>query len=162
MSGAELALVMADMREFKLKDALEPVKNLYDYILIDCPPSLGILSFISLVAATDVLIPIQTQNKALRGTELLFKTLSRVKDRANPGLVVAGVVPTMYDSRTIQDRRSLQSIQELSGKIPIFPTIPVAIAFADASEEGLPLALYKSRHPAIKLLNQIAEKLVNQ
>ncbi len=159
LSGAEFSLVMADMREFRLQEALEPVREQYDFILIDCPPSLGILSFISLVASTHVLIPIQTHNKALRGTELLFQTLARVQKRPNRSLRVAGIIPTMYDARTAQGKRSLESITQLSSRIPVFPTIPVAIAFADASEKGMPLSLYNPDHPAVKLLQEIADKL---
>lgn len=159
LSGAELVLVMADMRDFRLKQAIEPLVDSYDFILIDCPPSLGILSYISLVAATHVLIPVQTQNKALRGTELLFRTLAKVQKNANRGLKVAGIIPTMHDSRTAQGNRSLTSIQELGTKIPIFETIPSAVAFADASENNLPLALYNASHPAVKILVKIAKRL---
>ncbi len=83
LSGAELELVVADMRDVRLKEALKPLRKHYDFILVDCPPSLGILSYISLVAATHVLIPIQTQYKALKGTELLLNTIARVRSRAN-------------------------------------------------------------------------------
>jgi chromosome partitioning protein len=161
LSGAELELVVADMRDVRLKDALKPVKKDYDYILIDCPPSLGILSYISLVAATEVLIPIQTQYKALKGTELLFKTISRVKERANRRLQIAGIVPTMYDSRTVQDQMSLESIQQqLSSIGTIFPPIPRSVSFADAAQEHIPLALYNRSHPAVKILTEIAKTLI--
>src|SRR3569832_728482 len=79
LSATELALVNADMRDVRLKDALSPVRDLYDFILIDCPPSLGLLSYISLVAATHILVPIQTQFKAFEGTNLLLKTVARVR-----------------------------------------------------------------------------------
>jgi chromosome partitioning protein len=160
LSGAELELVVADMREVRLKDALQPVLSEYDFILIDCPPSLGILSYISLVAATHVLIPIQTQYKALKGTELLLKTIARVRSRPNPHLKIAGIIPTLHDTRTIQGEMSLESIQQhLSSVGTIFPTIPRSVAFADASQEHLPLALYQRSHPAVKLLKQIAKNL---
>ena len=160
LSGAELELVVADMREIRLKDALDPVLADYDFVLIDCPPSLGILSYISLVAATHVLIPIQTQYKALKGTELLLKTIARVRSRANRNLKMAGIVPTMHDGRTIQGDLSLQSIQEqLSSISPIYPPIPRSVAFADAVQEHLPLALYNAKHPAVKILSQIAQRL---
>ena len=159
LSGAELALVVADLRDYRLRNALDPIRDQYDDILIDCPPSLGILSYISLVAATHVLIPIETHNKALRGTELLFQTLARVQKGANRSLRVAGIVPTMYDSRTAQGNRSLKSIQQLGDRIPVFATIPNAIAFADASEKCLPLALYSANHSALDALEAIADSL---
>lgn len=162
LSGAELALVVADLRDYRLRNALDPIREQYDDILIDCPPSLGILSYISLVAATHVLIPIETHNKALRGTELLFQTLARVQKGANRSLRVAGIVPTMYDSRTAQGNRSLKSIQQLGDRIPVFATVPNAIAFADASEKCLPLALYSANHSALDALDAIADSLDTQ
>jgi len=157
LSGAELELVVADMRDLRLKEALQPILKQYDFILVDCPPSLGILSYISLVASTHVLIPIQTQYKALKGTELLFNTIARVRNRANRKLQVAGVIPTMHDSRTVQDEMSLKSIQEQLSKIgAIYSTIPRSIAFADASQAHVPLAIYNSKHPAVRLLDEIA------
>lgn len=160
LSGAELELVVADMRDVRLTEALKPIQKQYDFILIDCPPSLGILSYISLVASTHVLIPIQTQYKALKGTELLLNTISRVRSRANPQLQIAGIIPTMHDSRTVQGEMSLQSIQEQLSKIgKIYPTIPRSVVFADASQEHVPLALYNSKHPAVSLIKQIAKHL---
>jgi chromosome partitioning protein len=162
LSGAELELVVADMREIRLKEALNPVQEKYDLILIDCPPSLGILSYVGLVAATHVLIPIQTQYKALKGTELLLKTISRVRNRANRNLKIAGIVPTLHDSRTVQGDLSLQTIEEqLSSIGVIYPAIPRSVAFADAVQEHLPLALYNPKHPSVKLLIQIAKGLKN-
>lgn len=161
LSAAELELVAADLRDFRLQRALNSIQNDYDFILIDCPPSLGILSYISLVAATHVLIPVQTHNKALRGTELLFQTLTRVIDGANPSLKIAGIIPTLHSKKTAQGKRSLQSLLSLSDQIHIFPTVPVAIAFADASENGKPLALYESGHVAVKILETIAAELMN-
>ena len=161
LSGAELELVVADMRDIRLKDALKPIKKNYDFILIDCPPSLGILSYISLVASTHVLIPIQTQYKALKGTELLLKTIGRVKERANRRLKIAGIVPTMHDSRTVQDQMSLESIQQQLAKVGIvYPPISRSVAFVDASQEHLPLALYNRSHPAVKILAEIAKSLI--
>ena len=161
LSGAELELVVADMRDVRLKDALKPIKKKYDFILIDCPPSLGILSYISLVAATHVLIPIQTQYKALKGTELLLKTIRRVKERANRGLKIGGIVPTMHDSRTVQDQMSLESIQQQLAQIgTVYPPISRSIAFVDSSQEHLPLALYNRSHPTLKVLAEIANRLI--
>lgn len=160
LSGAEIELVVADMRDLRLKEAIEPIANQYDYILIDCPPSLGLLSYISLVAATHVLIPIQTHYKALKGTELLLNTIARVRARANKDLAIAGIVPTLHEAQTVQGSTNLEAIhQQLSRIGMIFPPIPRSIAFADSSQEHLPLALYQPKHPAVKILKTIAKDL---
>lgn len=160
LSGVELALVNADMRDLRLKDVLEPLKNDYDFILIDCPPSLGLLSYISLVAATHILIPIQCQFKAFAGTNLLIKTVARVKRRANRNLAIAGFIPTLYDHRRSQDERTLTAIQERFSEIgPVYPPIPWSTNFADAVEARLPLALYDKHHKALAILEKISEGL---
>jgi chromosome partitioning protein len=160
LSAAELSLVTADMRDVRLKDALDLVSDRYDVILIDCPPSLGILSYISLVAATHVLVPIQTQFKAFAGTNLLLNTLARVKRRANRQLTVAGFVPTLFDARRSQDERTLQAIRDRFAAVaPIFSPIPWSTGFADAAESRLPLALYDKRHKAIAPLQDIVDHL---
>lgn len=159
LSGAELELVVADMRDVRLRDALSEVLNIYEYIIIDCPPSLGILSYISLVAASHVLIPIQTEYKALRGTELLLKTLARVRKRANCTLKIAGFIPTMADMRTSQAQSSLESISQLETIGKVFPPIQRTVYFADAEQQHLPLALFAPKHPAVETLRDIATQL---
>lgn len=160
LAAAEMQLFTAFSREQKLKNALSPIQDNYDYILIDCPPSLGLLCILSLVAATHLLVPIQCQYKSFKSTELLLSTIIQTKEELNPQLKVLGFVPTMVDSRTAQESRMLQALeQNLTEIAPIFPAIPRAIAFADASEAHLPLALYDKRHPAIKVLKQITKKV---
>lgn len=160
---AEQELVAADMRDVRLKDALSEVEEQYDYILIDCPPSLGLLSYVSLVAASHILIPIQTEYKALRGTELLMHTIARVKRRANRKLKVAGIVPTMHKARTVQSEASLETITTQLGAIgPVFETIPRATDFANASQVHQPLGVFQPRHPAVKILKRIATQLDKQ
>lgn len=162
LSAAELELVSALMREMRLKTVLASVKDEYDFILIDCPPSLGILSVISLVAATHVLVPIQCQFKAFQGTDLLLNTIIRLRRAANPKLAFAGFIPTMYDSRTAQENRTYKAIQEqLTPLAKVFQPIPKTTSFPDASEAKLPLALFKAKHPAISILETIAEHLEN-
>ena len=160
LSSAELELVVADMRDLRLKYALETVQDEYDLILIDCPPSLGILSYIALVASTHVLVPIQTQYKSFLGAELLLQTVSRVRSLPNRRLQIAGFVPTMYDARNTQDERTLNAIQEqLSSVAPVYDPIPRSTAFADAAEDNQPLAIFQPKHPAVKILKQIAQAL---
>ena len=160
LSAAEMELVVAEMREVRLKDALEPIKGNYDFILIDCPPSLGVLSYISLVAANYVLVPIETQFKAFCGTELLLGTLTRIRSRANRELKIAGFIPTRYDSRNSQDERTLKAIKEqLTDVGTVFPAIARSTGFADASEQGLPLRKYSPKHPGVAVLNEIVQAL---
>ena len=160
LSTAEMQLVSAEMRDLRLKDALEPVLDTYDFILFDCPPSLGLLSYISLVAATHVLVPVETHVKAFEGTNELLQTVTRVKNRANPKLQIAGFVPTRYDRRNSADIRTLGAMQsQLESFGKIFPPIPRATAFVDASEERKPLALYDSKHSVIPLLESLAEAM---
>lgn len=160
LSAAEMQLTAVIAREWRLKRVLEPVLNQYDVILIDSPPSLGILSILSLVASTHVLIPIQTQYKSYKGTELLLDSVKQVQAYVNPELKIAGVVPTIYAASNAQDKAILGAIQTQLGAITtIFPPVPRATAFADASMEHLPLARYTSSHPAIKVLESIATQL---
>ena len=152
LANAEQELIFAELRELRLSQVLEPVQDKYDLILIDCPPSLGILSHISLVAANYVLVPIQCQFKALKGTDSLLKTVARVRKRLNPKLKIAGFIPTMYQASTSLDNRTLESINEQLAEIAmIFPPFPRATAVAEAAEEGKPLALCSNKHK--KILN---------
>jgi chromosome partitioning protein len=160
LSGAEMELVLAEFREVRLKDALEPVQDHYDFILIDCPPSLAILSYISLVASTHVLVPIQTHYKSLIGCDMLLDTVARVRQRANRKLQIAGFIPTMHEGQTVQGKTSLSTVQnQLSSVATIFPAIPRAIAFADAAQLHEPLALSFPKHPVVDILNQITDAL---
>ena len=160
LSVAEMQLVGADMRDLRLKEALEPVSEQYEFILIDCPPSLGLLSYISLVAATHILVPIETHFKAFQGTDLLLQTFTRVRKKPNRQLAIAGFVPTRYDARNSQDTRTLDAIQQqLSSWGKVFPPIPRSTVFVDASEQQIPLAVYSPKHPSLSTLDEIAKSL---
>ncbi|WP_013325761.1 ParA family protein [Gloeothece verrucosa] len=160
LSGAEMQLVNAEMRDLRLKEAVEPVLDDYNFILIDCPPSLGLLSYISLVAATHVLVPLETHLKAFEGTNELLQTVTRVKNKANRKLQIAGFVPTRYDSRNSADTRTLAAIStQLASWGQIFPPVPRSTAFVDATEERAPLAVYAPKHPVVPVLESLAEAM---
>ena len=158
LADAEQELVLTEQREIRLREPISAIKDQYDFILIDCPPSLGILSQISLVAATHVLIPIQTQFKALMGTDSLLKTIKKVRRRLNRTLGFAGFCPTMYSPGNALDQRTLEAITEQLAPLgKVFTPIPRATALAEASEYGRPLALSPKKNPAvIAIFDEIA------
>ena len=147
------------MPQMRLKTALETIQENYDFILIDCPPQLGFPSIISLIAATHVLIPIQTHYKALEGTADLSDTIRRVLKSGNRLLKIAGAVPTIYDARTNQDSDSLKRIEKTFEKSTVYAAIPRRVDFVNASQAHVPLAVYVPKDPAVKPLMQIAESL---
>lgn len=160
LSAAELQLVNMEYREVRLQEALDLVRHQYRFILIDCPPSLGLLSYLSLVASTHILVPVETHFKAFKGTDLLLETVARIRKRGNPRLQLAGFVPTRYASTNSQDKRTLAAIQEQfapAGRI--FPAIPRTTALVDASEQQVPLALHHRHHPAVSLFEALAADL---
>lgn len=161
LANAEQELIFAELRELRLQQILNPIIDNYDFILIDCPPSLGILSHISLVAATHILVPIQCQFKALKGTDSLLKTIARIRKRLNPQLKIAGFLPTMYQATNSLDQRTLKSLTEqLSTLATIFPPWPRATAVAEAAEMGKPLAKCPNKHKkTLNLFDQLAQAM---
>ena len=162
LSGAEIELATESDRNLRLKKAIAMVEKDYDYILIDCPASFGVLSNNALAAANGILIPVKTQHKSFTALEKLFKVIGLAKKSVNPHLKMLGFVPTMFHVAASQDKRTYQAmIDQLSGFAPVFSPIKEATAIADASEQSLPLAEYNKRHPMIKVFDEIAKK-VNQ
>lgn len=160
LSAAEKTLSDAIMKELRLKNALEVLQDEYDFILIDCPPSLGLLSIMSLIAATHVLVPIQTQYKAIMGTQQLIDTIQRVRKYGNAKIQFAGVIPTMFDTRAKQEQESLKRIQNAFTKIPVWSPIARATDFVNASQAHVPFAHYAPKHPSVGVLQTIAKDLV--
>lgn len=160
LSVAEIQLVNLDFREIRLKESLDPLTVHYDFILIDCPPSLGLLSYSALIASHQVLIPIETHFKAFQGTNLLLQTIAKVRKRGNRNLQIAGFIPSRYATTNSQDKRTLQAIIEQYGQVaPVYDPIPRLTAFVDASEEEMPLAVFAPKNPAVKILEKLAIKM---
>jgi len=160
LSAADVKLATAIAKETRLKKALAPVEASYDFVLIDCPPTLGVLSILSLVASTHILIPMQTQYKSFVGLDLLLGTISELQQEGVAAdLKIAGVIPNLHD-RTAQSKEILEAVTEqFSGVAPVFPPVPRAIAFADASMQHLPLGLYDPKHTALTSLKTITQSL---
>ena len=160
LSAADVRLATAIAKETRLKKALAPIEQNYDFVLIDCPPTLGVLSILSLVASTHILIPMQTQYKSFVGLDLLLGTINELQQEGVASdLKFAGVIPNLHD-RTAQGKEILQAVTEqFSGVAPVFLPIPRAIAFADASMQHLPLGLYDPKHPALAVLTAVTQSL---
>ena len=145
LAGAEIELVPLENRERKLAVALSGLKNDYDYILIDCPPSLGLLTLNALIASAQVIIPVQCEFYALDGLSRLLFTIKKVKKELNPDLVIRGILLTMYDGRNLLNQQVAKDIQE-NFKEKVFPVkIPRNIRIAEAASYGKPVILYDRR-----------------
>ena len=142
LSAAEVVLVSEVAREQLLKRCLEPAQAIYDYILIDCPPSLGLLTVNALTAATSVIIPLECEYFALRGMALLMDTVGKVQERLNPQLQVMGIVATMLEARTIHGREVLSRVGEAFGDKLFKTVIHKTIKFSEGSVAGVPILSY--------------------
>ncbi len=142
LSGVEIELAGIVGREMVLKDAVEEIRNDYDYILIDCPPSLGLLTVNALTMAKELIIPVQTEFFALEGMGKLFQTVEIVKKRLNRDLKITGIVPTMFDTRTNMSREVTEKIKEYFGDRVYKTIIRKNVRLAEASSHGKPIVLY--------------------
>jgi chromosome partitioning protein len=142
LAAAEILLVQEVAREHALKRVLERVRDRYDYILIDCPPSLGLLTINGLSAADGVIVPLECEYFALRGMSLLMQTLERVRERLNPELRLEGVIATMYDGRTIHGRDVFDRVKEAFGDVVFDTTVGKTIRFAEAPVAGESILTY--------------------
>ena len=162
LSGAEIELIDVERKEFILKDALDEIKDQYDFIVIDCPPSLSMLTVNALSAADTVLVPIQCEYYALEGLTQLLHTINLVKSRLNPDLEMEGVVFTMYDART---NLSLQVVENVKDNLQerVYKTIiPRNVRLAEAPSHGLPINLYDPRSTGAEAYHQLAEEVINR
>jgi len=161
LSSAEVELFNAIGREMALRDKLaRDVVQRYEYILIDCPPTLGLLTLNALVAANEVIIPVQTQYYALKGVAALLKIIRTVQARLNPQLKVLGLLPTFYDSRTILARDMLDSLRDL-GDHQVFETvIRQSVKIGEAPTAGVPISVYEPRSDAAKSFVDLAKEVI--
>lgn len=162
LAGAEIELVAAEQREFILRQALAPIREQYDYIFIDCPPSLSLITINSLCAADSVLVPIQCEYYALEGVTALMDTVSRVQKGLNRQLKVNGVVLTMLDART---NLGLQVVQEVKkyfkGKV-YASVIPRNVRLGEAPSHGLPIHLYDPRSSGAEAYGDLADEFLER
>lgn len=162
LAGAEIDLLEIENREYILKNELKKVRDKYEFIIIDCPPSLNILTVNAMSAADTILVPIQCEYYALEGLSQLIYTIDLVKKRLNPSLEIEGVVFTMYDART---NLSLEVVENVKGNLKqnIYKTIiPRNIRLAEAPSHGKPINLYDSRSAGAESYRLLAEEVINR
>lgn len=162
LAGAEIDLINIEDREFIMKKSVETIKSNYDYIIIDCPPSLNMLTVNAMTTANSVLVPIQCEYYALEGLTQLIHTINLVKRKLNPSLEIEGVVFTMYDART---NLSLQVVENVKNNLKqkIYNTIiPRNIKLAEAPSYGMPINLYDSRSTGAESYRNLAKEVMER
>ena len=162
LAGAELELVSVDKREFRLKTALAAVQKDYDFIFIDCPPSLSLLTLNALTAADRVLVPIQCEYYALEGVSSLMNTISRVKKTFNPRIDLEGVVLTMLDGRTNLGLQVVAEVKKHFKKKTFATTIPRSIRLGEAPSHGEPIHVYDPRSAGAVAYRALAAELLER
>ena len=160
LAGAELALASMIGRERALEKALGPVRQNYDYVLIDTPPSLGLLTINALVASDHVIVPVQCEYLSLRGLVQLENTLAMVRENLNPEVKIEGILPTMLDSRTIHAKEAVEILEENFGELVFKSRIRKAIKFAEAPVRGSSVLKYDPQGNAAQYYRDLAEEVL--
>lgn len=161
LAGAEIELLSEISREHVLAGKLKTVQDQYDFILLDCGPSLALLTINALTAADQVVIPCECTYLAFRGMQLLMKTIRKIQDRANPRLRVTGILPTKYDARKTHNREVVEEMRATYGDLVIAPSIRDRVALADATIGGQTIIEYESRSDSANEYRAVAEVIAN-
>lgn len=160
LAAAEIELIGVDKKEYILKNEVDYVKNSYDYIIIDCPPSLNMLTINSMTTANSVMVPIQCEYYALEGLSQLIHTINLVKERLNPDLDMDGVVFTMYDSRTNLSMQVVENVKQNLNQHVYKTLIPRNIRLAEAPSYGKPINLYDPKSAGAEAYMDLAEEVI--
>jgi chromosome partitioning protein len=160
LTGANLELVEMDRREYRLRDALDGVRERYRFVVLDCPPALDLLTLNALVAADTVLIPMQAEYFALEGVSELLDTIARIRESLNPALEVEGVVLTMYDERTNLAQQVAAELKNFFGEKLCATTVPRNVRLAEAPSHGKPALLYDVRSRGAEAYIRLAQEII--
>jgi len=158
--GAEVELVSMDNREYRLKQALAPHRDNYDYLILDCPPALGLLTLNALAAADSILVPIQCEYLALEGVSELLDTLMRIRRTINPNLAIEGILLTMYDERTTLSRQVASDLHSFFGAQVFKSIIPRNVRLAEAPSHGKPVMFYDIRSKGAESYLELAKEVI--
>ena len=160
LAAAEIELIGVDKKEYILKNEIDWVKDRYDYIIIDCPPSLSLLTVNAMTTADSVLVPIQCEYYALEGLSQLIHTVNLVKERLNPNLEMEGVVFTMYDSRTNLSAQVVENVKSHLNQKVYRTVIPRNIRLAEAPSYGIPINMYDSKSAGAESYRNLAKEII--
>ncbi len=161
LAGAELALSSLIGRERALEKAMAPVRDEYDYVLIDTPPSLGLLTINALVAANGVIVPVQCEYLSLRGLVQLQATLEMIRENLNPEVDILGILPTMFDRRTLHAREAIDILRENFGELVFNTRIRKTIRYAEAPVKGQSVLQYDPSSEAAEMYRDLAKEVLN-
>jgi chromosome partitioning protein len=161
LAGAELALASQIGRERALEKSLGAVKADYDYVLIDTPPSLGLLTINALVAADGVIVPVQCEYLSLRGLVQLENTLSMIRENLNPDVKIVGILPTMFDGRTLHSKEAIEILTESFGPLVFNTRIRKTVRYAEAPVKGSSVLKYDPKGPAADAYRDLAKEVLN-
>jgi len=161
LAGAEVELVNAEQRELRLKKALEPLRADYDYIIVDCPPSVGLLTLNAFAAADALLIPIQCEFYALEGVSRLLQTMELVQSSLNPSLFIEGVLLTMYDSRTKLSEQVAEEVRKFFGEKAYKTMIPRTVRLSEAPSYGMPIIYYDENSKGAEVYKALAKEVIS-
>lgn len=162
LAGAEIELIGIENKEYILQEKVEPIRDFFDYIIIDCPPSLNTLTVNAMTTANSVLVPIQCEYYALEGLSQLIHTIELVKDRLNDNLEIEGVVFTMYDARTNLSLEVVENVRANLDQKIYNAIIPRNVKLAEAPSHGLPIHMYDSKSAGAEAYRDLAQELLNQ
>jgi chromosome partitioning protein len=162
LAGAEIELIDRENRELAMRDAIAPIRDRYDYILIDCPPSLGLLTINMLAAADSVLIPVQCEYYALEGLSQLLNTVHRIQQSVNPQLTIDGVLLTMYDARLNLSRQVVTDAREYFGPKVFQTIVPRNVRLAEAPSFGKPIVLYDIASVGAQAYLSVAREIIHR
>lgn len=162
LASAEVDLASADNREFRLKDEVVKIKDNYDYIFIDCPPSLGLLTINALVASTTIIIPLQCEFFALEGLSHLLDTAERIRDNFNSELNINGIILTMYDKRNKLTEQVDNDVRDCLGDMVYKTVIPRNIKLSESPSHGVPAIIYDSNCPGSVAYMKLAEEMIQR
>ena len=161
LAAAEIELLDSNNKEFILKNEIDWIKDQYEYIFIDCPPSLSMLTVNAMTTAGSVLVPIQCEYYAMEGLSQLIHTINLVKKKLNPSLAMEGVVFTMYDSRTNLSQEVVDSVKEVLEERVFETTIPRNVRLAEAPSYGMPICAYDAKSAGAESYNRLADEIIN-